>query len=137
MLKKILIFTILAGLVSGSVHAQGTTSAISPEKRGLILQFIEVIGTRKNLEANFKEILSRAPAEQKVKLERVLKADVIIEELIPLYDKHFDENELRSFINFYQSEAGRKLLIALPEIMEESIKVSTQFLQKKMSDSQL
>ena len=133
MFIRILILTMMLGAFSFSVRAQETGAEISQEKRKLILEFIDVIGTRKGLEDSFKDILTRATPEQKIKVQGLLNVDAVIEELIPLYDKHFDENELRSYIEFYKSQSGQKLLTTLPEIMQESIEVSTKFFQKKLS----
>ena len=133
MLIRILIFTITLSVFSFSVHAQETQAVISQEKRKLILEFIDVIGTRKGLEDSFQDILTRATPEQRTKVQGLLNVDSVIEELIPLYDNHFEENELRSYIEFYKSQAGKKLLTDLPEIMQESVEVSSKYFQRKLA----
>ncbi len=42
-------------------------------------------------------------------LENEFSADKLIEVLSPTYQKHFTEQEMQEFIQFYQSPAGRKL----------------------------
>ncbi len=42
--------------------------------------------------------------------------------LVPIYEKHFTEAEVDELINFYKSDAGKKLVEKLPLITSESRK---------------
>lgn len=43
--------------------------------------------------------------------------------LVPIYDRHFDEKELKALIKFYRTPAGRKMVAETPALMAESSEV--------------
>lgn len=107
------------------------------EKRALILKFIEVFGTRKVMAQNFEmmfESLSQEKPDMASKLREKVKVDEIIERLIPLYEKHFTSQELKSYIEFYSSPVGAKLINNISVIMKESIAVSTDYIKEKFPE---
>ncbi|MGD1979713.1 MAG: DUF2059 domain-containing protein [Akkermansiaceae bacterium] len=55
---------------------------------------------------------------------------------IELYNKNFTPDELEELIAFYQTPLGRKTLVTLPEIMGESMKMSTKLAQKHVGPFQ-
>jgi len=103
------------------------------EKRELILKFIDVFGTRRameqNLETMFKDMGPNDPQTQKFKDN--VRVDEIIEQLIPLYDKHFSADELKACIAFYSSPEGQKLLQTIPVLMQESVDISAKYFEQK------
>ncbi len=108
------------------------------EKRALIIKFIDVFGTRTVMAQNF-DMMINALKEQKPQMasqfrERV-KVDEIIEKLIPLYDKHFTSQELKTYIDFYSSPMGQKLITNISEIMKESIQVSAEYIKEKFPEA--
>lgn len=54
----------------------------------------------------------------------------LLEQVIPIYMKHFDEESLDSIIAFYQTEAGKKLLKAQPAILKESMEAGQKWGQE-------
>ncbi len=125
--------------VGGSiVNAISSKTEDDPvQKRALILKFIEVFGTRKVMAQNMEAMLS-AVEQQKpdmaAKIRERVKVDEIIERLIPLYDKHFTSVELNTYIEFYSSEKGKKLVGHIGEIMKESVDVSASYLKEKFPE---
>ena len=107
--------------------------AVMGEKRELILKFIDVFGTRRameqNLETMFKDMGPNDPQTQKFKDN--VRVDEIIEQLIPLYDKHFSADELKACITFYSSPEGQKLLQTIPVLMQESVDISAKYFEQK------
>jgi hypothetical protein len=47
--------------------------------------------------------------------------------MVPIYQKHFTHNDIKAFIAFYESEAGRKLAQKTPVITEEAMQVGQQW----------
>ena len=90
-----------APAVPASVFVAGT---IDPDKKALILKFIDVFGTRQALTANFgmmlKQIEKEKPDEAQ-KIRQRVKVDEIIERLLPIYDRNFTSEDLKAFIAFY------------------------------------
>ena len=108
-------------------------AAISAAKRALIIEFMEAFGTQQALKQNFQLMLARAKEqkpEQAATIEARINIDEIVEELVPVYDRNFTEEELKAFIAFYGSDNGKKLMNTLPTIMRESIEESTKYMQR-------
>jgi len=107
--------------------------AVMGAKRELILKFIDVFGTRRAMEQNlqtmFNDMGAADPQTQKFKDN--VRVDEIIEQLIPLYDKHFSEDELKACITFYSSPEGQKLLQTIPVLMQESVDISAKYFEQK------
>lgn len=107
--------------------------AVMGEKRELILKFIDVFGTKRameqNLQAMFEDMGADDPQTQKFKSN--VRVDEIIEQLLPLYDKHFTADELKAFIAFYSTPEGKKLLETIPVLMEESVDISAKYFEEK------
>lgn len=105
-------------------------------KKELILKFIDVFGTRAAMTQNLAAMIKSLPADnpQTQKIKDGINVDEIIDRLIPIYDKQFSEEDLKAFINFYASPAGRKLVQGIPEIMRQSIEVSGQYFQEKFPE---
>ena len=115
-----------------------TAGGIDPDKRILILKFIDVFGTRQALTNNFelmlKQIEKEKPDEAK-KIRQRVKVDEIIERLLPIYDRNFTSDDLKAFIAFYGSAEGQKLISTIPELMKESIMESIKYMQEKFPES--
>lgn len=57
-----------------------------------------------------------------------LDLDTMLQEVVvPVYDKHFSESELRDLIAFYKSPTGQKMITAMPQLTAD---VMTGFLEK-------
>ena len=109
------------------------------QKRALILKFINVFGTRKAMTANLNgmvNMLAQQRPEDAQKIRDRVNVDEIIERLIPLYDKHFTSEELKTYIDFYSSAKGAKLIISIGDIMKESVQVGANYLKEKFPEMQ-
>jgi len=104
---------------------------IPEEKAELIIQFLEVNGTRATMERNINQIIERAPDEREQELRTLFNIDEIIIYLVPVYSKYYSEAELKQLILFYQSQVGQKVLRVNPFIMKEVLDVSIQYFKKK------
>ena len=113
-------------------------AAPSVEKKELILKFIDIFGTKRtmeqNLEAMFEDMGPNDPQTKKFK-ENV-KVQEIIDQLIPLYDKYFSEEDLNAFITFYSSAAGQKLLTTIPLLMRDSVEISAKYFEEKFPEAE-
>jgi hypothetical protein len=114
-----------------------SSSGIDPEKKALILKFIDVFGTRQaltnNFEAMVKQIEKEKPDESQ-KIRARVRIDEIIERLLPIYDRNFSSEDLKSFIAFYGSDEGRKLIGTIPELMKESVQESVKYMEEKFPE---
>lgn len=119
---------------AGGTAAAATT--ISAAKKDLILKFIDVFGTREAMNQNLDAMLKTLPPDnpETKKLQENIKVDEIIERLLPVYDKQFTDEELQSYIDFYSSPQGRKLVSGIRDIMRDSVEVSAQYFQEKFPE---
>lgn len=46
---------------------------------------------------------------------------------VPIYEKHLDLETIQAMTTFYESPAGRKVIVALPKIMQESMEVGQKW----------
>src|SRR5205814_8498769 len=58
--------------------------------------------------------------------------DAIIDDLIPVYQKHLTRTDVRAMNIFYSSPTGQKLLREMPEMTSESMQLSYGRMQKQM-----
>jgi len=107
-------------------------AAVNDTKRELIMQFIDVFGTRSSMKVNFDQMMSSMSPEEAAKLRTAFSVDAIIEELVPLYDKYFSERDLKAFIDFYSSTDGKKLVETIPQIMRGSVEISARYFEANM-----
>ena len=52
--------------------------------------------------------------------------------VIPIYDRHFDEQELRELLAFYRTPAGRKATSILPQIAQETTEAAAEAVQPQI-----
>ena len=106
---------------------------VTGEKRELILKFIDVFGTRRTMEQNLQAMFDDMGPDdpQAKKFKDNVRVDEIIEQLIPLYDKNFTEDQLKAFIAFYSSAEGKKLLETIPVLMRDSVDISAKYFEEK------
>ena len=102
-------------------------------KKDLILKFIDVFGTKKSMYANFAQMMNTLPPAQAEVFQKTFKVEEIIQELVPLYDKHFTEADLKALIDFYTTPIGQKLVTTIPQLMNESVEVSSKYFEAHMS----
>jgi len=68
-----------------------------------------------------KQMVPDAPDQFWVDVRKEINADELENELIPLYQKHLTEEDVRALNAFYTSPVGRKMIRIQPVIMQESM----------------
>lgn len=58
--------------------------------------------------------------------EQIDYGKYIQEAVYPLYDKFYNEQELKDLISFYKTATGQKMIKSLPAILAESTKMATE-----------
>ncbi len=101
------------------------------DKAELIKMLLDVNGTRATMENNFQAILAQAPEDKREKLKGMLQVDKIVDLVIPVYEKHFTEEDLRKLVEFYRSPTGTKFLAVTPTILQETVDVTIKYFKEK------
>ncbi len=104
-------------------------------KDQLIRKFVAIYGVKENMQANFDQMTGTLKPEQAQAFRTAVRVDDIVEKLLPIYDKHFSEADLKAYIRFYTSAEGRKLVQSLPLLMKDSVDVSMKYLDANLPES--
>lgn len=105
-------------------------------KRALIRKFMEVFGTREAMTQNFDRLVGALPPNKAEEVRKILNVEEVIDNIMPLYDKYFTQEDLEYYVAFYSSEQGKKFLKALPEIMKESVEVNIEYFKTKLPEKE-
>ncbi len=67
--------------------------------------------------------------EQVDEMERKYPLSQMIEDIVPIYQKHLTRSDLDSMIAFYSSPIGQKILDQMPAMLQETMQVATSHMQ--------
>jgi hypothetical protein len=133
MKKSLLALALLLALSTPALAAE-----VDPAKAKQIQQLMELTGAQ-NLGQQFGKIMTQQIYQvlRAAKPETPERAFLIIEEetnnlmeqespallasLVPIYDQHFSEAELKKLVAFYQTDLGKKTIAVMPRVMQESV----------------
>jgi hypothetical protein len=116
-----------------------TTTSAAPadaeaNKVADIRHLLELTGTRdmvnsmkSSMMEQFRRNAPGMPEEMLNEMMRELKAEDLLESMIPVYSKHFTGEDIKHLIAFYQSPFGKKVLREMPQIIAESNDVGTRW----------
>ncbi len=122
-----------------------TTFSQTTATTGHIKSLLEITGSAKlgvqmmeNMAATFKKSLPEVPDQFWKDFLAEAKPDTLIELLMPIYSKHFSDEEVLHLIEFYKTPLGKKVIEKMPLIAQESYaigevwgkKISEQVLKK-------
>jgi hypothetical protein len=65
---------------------------------------------------------------------RGLSLNDLIQDLVPVYQRHLTRSDVRALIAFYSSAPGQKILREQPAMIQESMKVAGASQQKRMEE---
>ncbi|MFN6525955.1 DUF2059 domain-containing protein [Nostoc sp. ChiSLP03a] len=124
-----------------AAFAQSPTNTIAPsnnaqeiEKTNNIKKLLEITGT-KNISTqiltqilnNFKSEYPQVPQKFWDTFAAELKIDDLVNEIIPIYNKYFTNEEIKQIIAFYQTPLGQKTITVIPQITQESTAVGIRY----------
>jgi len=116
--------------------AQAVPAKMDPAKEADIRKLLDLVGTKalaaqsiETMTKSIKPVLANSlpPGEYRQKLVDLFfakfssKTDLqhLLDLAVPIYDKHFSHQEIRSLIEFYQTPLGQKTISTLPVLMAE------------------
>jgi hypothetical protein len=150
---RLTLFFVLTSLLM-TLFAQGQQSA--PATREEIVKLLGVMDTKAQVRETMQQVMAQSQvmahqamkkrhpemtAEQLARMDResaeiakTYPVDTIIEDMIPVYQKHLTKADVDAMIGFYSSPSGKKILHEMPAIMAESMEAVYPRLQKNMDD---
>jgi hypothetical protein len=72
---------------------------------------------------NFKKNYSQVTDKFWDDFMKEVKADDLVNLIVPIYDKHFTEPEIDDLTKFYRTPTGKKMIEVTPMITDESMTV--------------
>ena len=131
MKKSILAALALALLCAGPAMPQ---AAGSEAKRQDIRKLMELTGAAKvgqqiaaQMIPMFKQGNPQVPQKFWDDVMKEFDAKSMIDLIVPIYDKHLTQDDVKGLIAFYQSPLGRKMTSVMPQIAQESMQVGQQW----------
>lgn len=135
LMKKLLLLAFVV-VFSSTSFAQTTTNTKTEKiKKLLVVSGTGELGVQamKNMVTMFKQSYSNVNDEFWNEFMIEVSADELIELLIPIYDKHYTEEDVAQLIVFYQSPLGKKMVQVMPGISQESMAAGQEW-GKKMGE---
>lgn len=87
------------------------------------------------IKARYPQITAAELARANKISEDVMKdvpIDAMLDDMIPIYQKHLTQADVDAMIVFYSSPTGKKLMQQMPEITQEAMQVSYHRMQKQI-----
>lgn len=116
------------------IISPGTVSPVAPaapqDKEKLIMEFMEVSGTRQAMQELLEEIGTQVPPEQAAKLRQSINLNQLLSRLVPVYNKYFTEEEIAALISFQKSPVGKKLVKVTPQLMQDSVQAALGYINE-------
>jgi hypothetical protein len=111
-------------------HAAAPTVKVDSVKAQAIRQLLEVMGVRKTMAAALDGMIAiqqrsmpSVPDDFWVQMKAEMSVDELIEQLIPVYDKHYSFEDIRTLTAFFETAAGKRFVAEQPAMMQESMAV--------------
>ena len=77
--------------------------------------------------ASMKGAMANVPEKFWTEFRKELNTDDLINQIIPIYDKHLTPAEVKELIKFYESPVGKKMIAVMPAITAESMQAGQQW----------
>jgi hypothetical protein len=128
-MKKNFITIILLAFTIFSYSQDNVTSKSEKIKNLMKLTGSGSIGVTvaNNMIDSFKKSLPEVKDEFWNEFKNEIKAEDLVNLIIPIYDKYFTENEIDELIKFYNTPIGKKMISNLPVIMQESMQAGQKW----------
>jgi hypothetical protein len=151
--RRLGVLALLFTMMCGAGLAQGIALDPTPPSRAQVLAFMTAMGVQQNVDRSLKnaqaKVKSTARASYKKanpdadeaslkKLDQVFDStplfgfEEISETIVSVYQKNLSASDVQAGIDFYTSEAGKRLLEKIPLIIRQSNESSTQMVQQKL-----
>lgn len=109
-------------------HAQETTM------REDIRMFLELTGSAdlgiqvaRQMMSSYHQIYPDVPAVFWDEFIESIRPEDLTNLVIPIYEKHFTQDEIRELIAFYRSPIGTKMISVLPQLTQESMQAGQEW----------
>jgi uncharacterized protein len=153
---RCLIAVFLTFFLTTSV-AQQTTPADAPASKEDILQLFEIMNLHQQMRLVMDSITKQQsalvretmrkrypgiPEERMARFESIMQesmrdfpVDAMLDDMVPVYQKHLTRTDVAAMNTFYSSPTGQKLLKEMPAMTSESMQAAYGRMQQQMEKS--
>lgn len=85
-----------------------------------------------NLSATEKKQMDSLITETYSDIQKEFSTERMLEDIVPVYQRHLTRTDLQAAVDFYQSPAGQRLLKEMPAMSVEAMQVTNARTQKLM-----
>jgi uncharacterized protein len=153
MIRRLGVLVLSFTMMCGMGLAQGVALDSTPPSRAQVLKLMSVMGVQQGVDTSLRNTQNKvkqsaraaflkknpdADAATLKKLDQVFDStpmfsfEAISEALIPVYEKNLSASDVQAGIDFYASDAGKRLLEKVPVIIRESNESGGQLVQQKL-----
>lgn len=132
LLRKNIVKKLLLSVCLGSSLIFSSAAFAQTASEQSIKQLIVETGAAEMGTMVFDQLLAQlkgagATDAQIAEVKKEFNVDQLVDLLVPVYQKQFTEEDVKAFLAFYQSPAGKKLVEKQPAIMQESMMIGQQW----------
>jgi hypothetical protein len=126
-----------AAPMQNNAAAPQANSSIDPAKEADIRSLMELVGARDlvqdgantAIEQSREKLLATVPNNDKgqafvnaiaASYQKKFDVDLVTDQLVAIYDKHFTDDEIKGLLQFYGSPLGQKVATEMPKIGRET-----------------
>lgn len=139
--------TIAPASAQQSVPPPPTQYVVAPaapvpaEKAATIRHLLTLLGTAKLTQqrvtlmlSSMKTAMPDVSPELWAKVRASINYDELVELIVPIYNRHYTQQDIDGLIAFYQTPLGQKVVSELPQISQESFVAGQQWGQQKVQE---
>jgi hypothetical protein len=152
-IRRLGVLALLFAVLCGTALAQTVALDTTPPSRAQVLKLMSAMGVQQSVDASLRttqdkvKAAARASFQKKKpdadaatlkKLDDVFDStplftfEDISEAIIPAYQKNLSAGDVQAGIDFYSSDAGKRLLEKIPVILREANEQGGQLVQQKL-----
>ena len=91
-------------------------------------KLIEILGLQKTAKSTFPKIIAalkpqfpQVPDKFWIEFQSESNLQKCVEFYVETYERHFSHEEIRGMLQFYSTPLGKKIILTMPEVMQESM----------------
>jgi hypothetical protein len=107
-------------------------AAPSKSKLDKIHVLLHQLGADKMANNILETLRTQLPPDRLQKVSKLIDNNELMELLVPIYDRHFSEDEIEGLIGFYNTPLGQRLVQETPGISQESVVVLSNYARAKL-----
>ena len=99
-----------------------------------IAELLETMGSTQAMKTSFEYMINyykqnnpQISSEYWDNASKHVDYDELVQKLIPIYSKHFTEQEIVDLLNFYNTSTGKKMIEKMPTVLQESMEVGRKW----------